>query len=230
MSDKVTRPHILIIEDDEHINQIIYDMLKQEGFLCTQAFSGTEGKLHVTNHSYQLILLDLMLPGLSGDEFMVELRQNLHSDTPVIVLSSREKLDHKLALFDLGADDYVTKPFDLAELLARIQVHIRRKQFDTSSFYQHKALTMNNDTLSVAINQTPLTVTRREYKIMEMFLRNPTRVFTKQDLYELAWDEPYLGEDKTITVHISNIRHKIKTLTEEPYIDTVWGIGFRLNP
>ncbi len=102
---------------------------------------------------------------------MVELRQNLHSDTPVIVLSSKEKLDHKLALFDLGADDYVTKPFDLAELLARIQVHIRRKQIKPTSFYQHKALTLTIETMTVAINQTPLTVTRREYKIIELFLK-----------------------------------------------------------
>lgn len=230
MSEKMNQPSILIIEDDEHINNIIYDVLRKENFLCTQAFSGTEGKMNVTHHVYELILLDLMLPGISGEDFMYELRSELKCDTPVIVLSAKEKLDHKLNLFDLGADDYVTKPFEVEELLARINVHVKRNsKTESISTFMHKSLLLETHTMSIKVKKATLNLTRQEYKIMELLLKNPTRVFTKQDLYELAWDDIYIGEDKTITVHISNIRNKIRAHTEENYIDTVWGIGFRLS-
>lgn len=230
MGEGIKQPSILIIEDDEHINNIIYDVLRKENFLCTQAFSGTEGKMNVTHHVYELIILDLMLPGLSGEDFMYELRSELKCDTPVIVLSAKEKLDHKLNLFDLGAEDYVTKPFEVEELLARINVHVKRNtKTESISTFMHKNLLLDTDTMSVRVKKATLNLTRQEYKIMELLLKNPTRVFTKQDLYELAWDDIYIGEDKTITVHISNIRNKIRAHTEETYIDTVWGIGFRLT-
>ncbi|MBO0994634.1 response regulator transcription factor [Bacillus sp. SD088] len=226
----MNRPRILIIEDDEHINNIIYDVLRKENFLCTQAYSGSEGKMNVTRHMYELIVLDLMLPGLTGEAFMYELRTELKCDTPVIVLSAKEKLDHKLNLFDLEADDYVTKPFEVEELLARINVHLKRNaKTESVSQYKHKNLLLDSDTMSVRVNNVELNLTRREYKIIELLVKNPTRVFTKQDLYEFAWEDMYIGEDKTITVHISNIRHKIRNHTEETYIDTVWGIGFRLS-
>lgn len=220
---------ILIIEDDEHINQIVYDTLKNEGFNCTQAYSGTEGMLHVKQSNFDLIILDLMLPGVSGEAFMMKLRKELHLTTPVIVLSAKEKLDEKLTLFDLGADDYVTKPFELEELLARINVLLKRTaNKESMPTYRHKDLSLETNAMHVIVKGHALNLTRQEYKIIELLLNHPTRVFTKQDLYELAWDEIYLGEDKTITVHISNIRSKIKAYTEEPYIDTVWGIGFKL--
>jgi DNA-binding response OmpR family regulator len=231
MGDKKRQPHILIIEDDEHINNVIYNALRQENIMGTQAFSGSEGKMHIIQHEYQLIILDLMLPGISGESFIHELREDLKSDIPVIVLSAKDKLDHKLNLFALGADDYVTKPFEIEELLARIYVHVKRKEINQFvSEYRHKNLVLNNDTHSIKVNGTELNLTRQEYKIVELLVKNKTRVFTKQDLYELAWEEHYIGEDKTITVHISNIRNKIKQHDEEAYIDTVWGIGFRLSP
>lgn len=230
MCDEMNQPSILIIEDDEHINNIIYDVLRKENFVCTQAYSGSEGKMNVTRYVYELIILDLMLPGLSGEDFMYELRKELKCDTPVIVLSAKEKLDHKLNLFELGADDYVTKPFEVEELLARINVHLKRvSKTESASPYRHKNLLLESDTMSVRVNNAELNLTRQEYKIIELLVKNPTRVFTKQDLYELAWDDLYIGEDKTITVHISNIRNKIRIHTEETYIDTVWGIGFRLS-
>ena len=230
MYDEVNQSKILIIEDDENINNIIYDVLQKENFLCTQAYSGSEGKMHVTRQEYQLIILDLMLPGLSGEAFMYELRTELKLTTPVIVLSAKEKLDHKLNLFALGANDYVTKPFEIEELLARINVHIKRKSISEPVLqYRHKNLLLDCGTLSVKVNHAELNLTRQEYKIVELLLQNPTQVFTKQELYELAWDDIYMGEDKTITVHISNIRHKIKQHTDDVYIETVWGIGFRLS-
>lgn len=222
---------ILIMEDDEHINNVIVNALRQENILCTQAFSGSEGKLHVTLREYDLIILDLMLPGLSGESFIQELRTELQSDIPVIVLSAKDKLDNKLHLFSLGADDYVTKPFEIEELLARIHVHVKRKIINKTGYhYQHKNMILHEDTRSVTVNGTELSLTKQEYNILHILVKNKSRVFTKQDLYELAWDDHYIGEDKTITVHISNIRNKIKQYDKETYIDTVWGIGFRLSP
>ncbi|WP_227994995.1 response regulator transcription factor [Oceanobacillus sp. CFH 90083] len=230
MDIEMKQPHILIIEDDVHINNIISDVLQKENFLCTQSFSGSEGKMNVHQQVYDLIILDLMLPGLSGEEFMCELRTNLNCDTPVIVLSAKEKLDHKLNLFDLGADDYVTKPFEVEELLARIYVHIKRNsQSNSPGTHKYKNLVLDSETMCVTIHHSELNLTRQEYKIIELLVKNPARVFTRQDLYELAWDDIYMGEDKTISVHISNIRNKIKQFDEEKYIDTVWGIGFRLS-
>lgn len=222
--------NILIIEDDQHINQIVYETLTNDGFKCIQAYSGTEGMLHVKQKNFDLIVLDLMLPGLTGEEFMKELRTELRATIPVIVLSAKEKLNQKLNLFDLGADDYVTKPFDLEELLARINVHLKRTTDNKAvASLKHKNLSLEIEERRVLVKEHALNLTRQEYKIIELLLKNPTRVFTKQDLYELAWEEMYLGEDKTITVHISNIRNKLKAYTEEPYIDTVWGIGFKLS-
>ncbi|WP_206098799.1 response regulator transcription factor [Paenibacillus paeoniae] len=230
MNNDTNQPNILIVEDDEHINNIIFDVLQRENFICTQAYSGSEGIMNVTRQEYQLIILDLMLPGLSGEDFMHQLRVNLSVDTPVIILSAKDKLDHKLNLFKLGAVDYVTKPFEVEELLARIHVHLNRtSRTESVTPYRHKNLVLNSETMSVKVNHTDLKLTRQEYKILELLVKNPQRVFSKQDLYELAWEDIYIGEDKTITVHISNIRNKIKQHDEQTYIDTVWGIGFRLK-
>ncbi|OZU87021.1 DNA-binding response regulator [Virgibacillus indicus] len=230
MLNEIQQSRILIIEDDEHINQIVCDMLRKENFQCTQAYSGSEGMMNAERNKYALIILDLMLPGLSGEKFMERLRNILNCTTPVIVLSAKEKLDQKLNLFDLGADDYLTKPFELEELLARVYVHIKRNSKSESvSSYKHKDLILETNTMRVMVKGHALNLTRQEYKIIELLLKNPTRVFTKQDLYVLAWDDIYIGEDKTITVHISNIRHKIKAHTDDPYIETVWGIGFKLS-
>lgn len=228
---------LLIIEDDAQINQILYDGLTQEGYTCTQAYSGSEGLLQLERSEFQLILLDLMLPGLSGERFMQEMleiqemREQRQSAIPVIVLTAKDQLDHKLNLFALGAVDYVTKPFALSELTARIQVHIKREQAPSApSSYRYKQLQLDGETYRVTLADQEIILTRQEYKILEVLVKHPQRVYTKQDLYELAWDEPYLGEDKTITVHISNIRNKLKGCSSDSYIDTVWGIGFRMSP
>lgn len=222
---------ILIVEDDEHINTILHDGLTAAGYQCTRAYSGSEGMLNLAEREYHLIVLDLMLPGLSGEAFMHRLREEMRSRVPVIVLSAKDQLGNKLDLFTLGADDYVTKPFELEELLARIQVHIQRTAaVEPVNEFRYKNLVLDCTAYSVRIHGIALPLTRQEFRIVELLVRNPTRVFTKQDLYELAWEEIYLGEDKTITVHVSNIRSKIKAHDSESYIDTVWGIGFRLSP
>ncbi len=224
------QPNILVIEDDEHINHIISDVLEKENYLCTKAFSGSEGKMNLIHQTFDLIILDLMLPGLSGEQLMKDMREELKIGTPVIVLSAKEELNHKLNLFELGADDYVTKPFEVEELLARVNVQLKRlSNSESASQYRHKQLVLDTKKMSVYVDENELSLTKQEYKIIELLMKNPTQVFTKQDLYELAWEDTYIGEDKTIAVHISNIRNKIKRYSDESYIDTVWGIGFRLS-
>ena len=224
------KPSILIIEDDVHINQIVRDALMRQGLQCTQAYSGTEGLLLAQQRAFNLIILDLMLPGLSGEDFIKTLRLELDKNTPVIILSAKDKLDHKLELFSYGADDYMTKPFEAMELVARVQAQLKRSsEKEHINTFSHKGLELDINNFSAVIHGESLALTRKEFKLLELLIKHPTRIFTKQDLYELAWDEVYIGEDKTITVHISNLRQKIKAQTDEPYIDTVWGIGFRLS-
>ncbi len=221
---------ILIIEDDTNINNLIAETLNKANFSCVQAFSGTEGLLHVQNNKFSLILMDLMLPGMAGEELLPKLK-SLNS-TPVIVISAKDSLDSKIDLLNAGAEDYITKPFELDELIARVNVQIRRfsaKSDDVQETVSHKGLTLIPLNLSAQINGNDISFTKHEYKILELLMKNPTRVFSKQDIYDYAWEDYYIGEDKTVNMHISNIRKKLRTCSEEEFIETVWGIGFKLS-
>lgn len=227
---------ILIAEDDNGINGMLQTALTREGYECVGAYSGTEALMHIRQASerknisegYALVILDLMLPGMEGQEVLRQLRE--FTDIPVIVLSAKDALDTKIDLLTLGANDYMTKPFELPELLARVMVQLRNaRQEGTSPLYlSHRFLTFDGNKKLCAVNGEPLPLTAQELRIMELFLRHPGRVFSKNEIYEYAWDDFYIGEDKTINVHISNIRQKLKQYTEEEYIETVWGLGFRL--
>ena len=188
---------ILIVEDDTDINNLLYTALQKAGYETVQAFSGTEARMlfQMDKAGFSLILLDLMLPGISGEEVLAQIRKQ--GNTPVIVLTAKDGLDEKIGLLTSGADDYITKPFEIQEVLARIQVQLRHMQ--------------------------------QEFAILELLLEHPKQVFSKEEIFEYAWDEHYMGETKTLDVHISNIRKKIKAVTQEEYIDTVWGIGYRLH-
>lgn len=224
---------ILIVEDDMNINNMIKEVLHKEGYDCTQAFSGTEAVLCAKVQTYDLILLDLMLPGMSGDSFLKIYRKE--AQTPVIVLSAKDELDSKVDLLSSGADDYLTKPFELRELIARINVQLRRHallsadQSGEEDILKHKDLILNKSTMEVKLYEDVISVTRQELKILELLMSYPNKVFSKQDIYDYAWEDYFIGEDKTINVHISNIRQKLKKYTSEDYIDTVWGIGFKLS-
>lgn len=219
---------ILIIEDNSDISNMINDALTKNGYSCTQAYSGTEGLLRIEHDSYDLILLDLMLPGMCGEELIKHIKPQ--NTTPVIILSAKDELDSKVSLLVNGADDYITKPFELKELLARISVQIRRISGGTSSdVLKYKDLTLDKDNFVVTLGSMDIPFTKQEFKILELLMSYPNKVFSKQDIYNYAWDEYYIGEDKTINVHISNIRQKLKKYTEQEYIETVWGIGFKLS-
>ncbi len=222
--------NILIIEDDSDISNLIAEALKKAGYSCTQAFSGTEGLLYLEKESYALVILDLMLPGMSGENVLSKLREK--QQVPVIVVSAKDSLDSKVDLLTSGADDYLTKPFEVQELVARAGVWIRRSASGAPSEQEqtlrYRDLELNRSSFTATVCRKPLSLTRQEFRILELLLSHPDRVFSKQEIYDYAWEDIYLGEDKTINVHISNIRKKLKAVTEQEYIETVWGIGFRL--
>ena len=200
---------ILIVEDDNNINQMVYEMFNKCGYKCTSAFSGTEALLRMENSNFDLIILDLMLPGMPGDEVLKNIREK--SKVPVIVLSAKDELDTKVDLLKLGANDYMTKPFALKELEARALVQLRdSKENSQDGIIEFNNLKYDIQKKQVTIDGQSLSLTVHELKIMELLLHHPGRVFSKNEIYEYAWDDYYIGEDKTINVHISNIRQKIK--------------------
>lgn len=220
---------ILIIEDDTDINNMTADALCKAGYACTQAFSGTEGLLHIEHEPFDLVVLDLMLPGMNGEALLPQIKAK--QAVPVLVVSAKDSLDSKIDLLTAGAEDYMTKPFDIRELVARAGVQIRRfsgEPLAKQTVLAYKDLELHTDTFTVRAGGCSIELTKQEFKILELLLSNPERVFSKQDIYNYAWDDLYIGEDKTINVHISNIRKKLKAVSDTEYIETVWGIGFRL--
>ena len=220
---------ILIIEDDTNINNMVSEYLTGSGYLCTQAFSGSEGALRFSMEEFDLILLDLMLPGMTGEELI----RTFAGKVPVIVLSAKNELDSKVELLTAGANDYICKPFDLKELLVRIQVQLRSLPAsnlpDAQTELHYKEWILDPETQKMTAAGLPVELTLHEFRILELLMKHPKKVFTKQLIYEYAWEEDYFVEDKTINVHISNIRSKLKPSQTDSYIQTVWGMGFKLS-
>ena len=215
---------ILIIEDDKDINDLLATALSKAGYRTRQAWSGTEGELllKLDREAYALVLLDLMLPGLSGEELLARIRQ-MDASLPVIILTAKDELDEKINLLVAGADDYITKPFEIKEVVARVAVQLRHAVADVPS-KSGKA----GENQTKAENYTGQGDTTNTYIAGPVKIEH-RQVFAKEDIFEYAWDEPYIGETKTLDVHISNIRKKIKKLTDDEYIETVWGIGYKMK-
>lgn len=223
---------IMVVEDDADINQLLARILRQADYQVTQAFSGSEAALRLTQETPDLILLDLMLPGMSGEALLEKLRSENALNVPVLVLSAKNAVSDKVSLLKRGADDYITKPFEPEELLARIEASLRRAGKDSVSERPlvHRALTLSPGERRVTLDGQPLTLTAHEFDILALLMRQPEKVYSRESLYEQVWHGGYYGENNTVNVHVSNIRKKLKAIDPDAdYIETVYGIGFKMR-
>lgn len=218
-------PDILIIDDDAHINDIVSKALKAEGYAVSQAYSGTEALMLLSRSKPDLILLDLMLPGLSGEELLPQIK-----DIPVIVVSAKADVTNKVELLVGGAADYITKPFDMQELLARIMVQLRKSgSYTEKALIEYGDIALDTDKHILISDGREQKLTRTEFAIMKLLLCNPGQVVAKLTILDrISMDTPDCTED-SLKIHIYNLRKKLKVLTGREYISSVWGIGFMLN-
>ncbi len=244
---------ILIIEDDREIATLLSTYLTKNGYETTARYDGVGGLNELKAHTkdYGMILLDMMLPGFSGEELLPKFRAV--TDIPVIVISAVSALDSRMAMMRAGADDYIIKPFELPDVLVRIEAVARRYQLQlrmedgsasglrignagssTAEGSQVKNLTYGNIVLDqsnslVTVKGQELSLTAREYQILELLLENPKKLFSKANLFESIWNEEYFPEDQSLKVHMSNLRSKLRKKDDFDYIETVWGMGYRLR-
>lgn len=226
--------HILLVEDDPEIRQMLRNCLIQEQYQVTCAADGKEACDLFARISFHLVLLDLRIPKVSGLEVLAYIRQR--SVVPVLILSAKDSEGDKTLGLGLGADDYITKPFSIAEVLARIHANIRRTvQYDAPAPVSAPPLTAGDLVLSpcdhtlTKVGQ-PVDLTAKEFDILRLLMEHPKRVFTKAQLYNLVWQDPYCGDENAVNVHISRLRSKLEDNPRSPrYILTVWGIGYKLG-
>ena len=230
---------ILIVEDDTDINHLLKKILAKNEYDTVQAFSGTEAKLLLQMETPDLILLDLMLPGMSGEELISVIREEMELDTPVIVLSAKAALESKVRALRGGADDYLTKPFEADEVLARVYAALRRsgtrqeggsgKEENETEEYTYKKLHLLHKSRKVTVGGKEISLTMHEYDILYLLIKDPGKVYSRETLYEQVWNGGYYGEDNTVNVHVSNLRKKLASADAgEEYIRTVWGVGFKM--
>ncbi len=218
---------ILIVEDDPQISELLSGFLQQNGCETITAADGDTASLLLKKQNYDIVLMDLMLPKRSGEELIRELRR--YSEAPVIVISARSMLETRLEMLRIGADDYILKPFDLNEVLVRIQVVLRRSGTASSDVISCGGLTLNSADKCVAYNGDAIALTAKELMLLQLFMEHPKKVYSKANLYESVWNDTYYYEDNTVNVHVSNLRSKLKKASGRDFIETVWGIGYRLR-
>lgn len=224
--------YIMIIEGEPDISGLLVKILQEAGYRTCQAFSGTEAELLLEKSVPDLILLDLMLPGMSGEELLDKIREQFQYDVPALVLSAKSSLSDKVTLLKIGADDYITKPFEPEEVLARVQAALRRagKNPQLPRSLSHKNLVLFPEARRAVAGGEELSLTAHEYDILFLLMQNPDKVYSRENLYELVWHGGYYGENNTVNVHVSNLRRKLKAVDpENEYIQTVYGIGFKLR-
>lgn len=216
--------HILIVDDDVHIGNMLEEVLRKEGYLVSRAYSGTEAIWTLAAAKPDLVLLDLMLPGLSGEELLSRIE-----GIPVIVVSAKGDVEDKVALLLGGAADYVTKPFEIKELLARIAVALRRPRAAVAAKIFFEELCLNTAAREAAAGQKKIRLTRTEYAILKLLMENPTQVLTKSKLLDRISEETPDCTENSLKMHVSNLRKKLREAGGREYIEAVWGIGFRLK-
>lgn len=216
---------ILVIEDDPTINALLCGILSKSGYETENATDGITGLRMAMEGDHDLILMDLMLPMKSGEEILRTLRET--KKTPVIILSAKNDVHNRIELLRLGADDFICKPFDIDEVILRIEAVLRRVE-DKKDSLSYKDMKIDKDSKRIYIGDNELVCTAMEYAILELMLSNPNKIFSKRNLFESVTGEDYMSEENTMNVHMSNLRKKIGKLTDEPYIDTVYGMGYRM--
>lgn len=216
--------HILIVDDDIHINNMLETVLTKEGYRVSHAYSGTEALLVLSSGKPDLILLDLMLPGLNGEEVLPKI-----SGIPVIVVSAKVDVKDKVSLLLNGAADYITKPFDIDELLARITVQLRKvSQRTANAILEYDDIIMDTSVHTVHIADTEVKLTKTEFAILKLLMENPTQVITKTILLDRISEDTPDCVESSLRVHISNLRKKLRSASGKDYIEAVWGIGFKM--
>lgn len=216
--------HILIVDDDIHINSMLEEVLMKEGYKVSHAYSGTEAVLVLSSCKPDLILLDLMLPGLSGEDVLSKI-----NGIPVIVVSAKADVKDKVSLLLNGAVDYITKPFDIDELLARIIVQLRKVSLiNSNQILQYDDIILNTDIHNVQIENVEVKLTKTEFAILKLLMENPTQVITKTVLLDRISEDTPDCMESSLRVHISNLRKKLRYVSGKDYIEAVWGIGFKM--
>lgn len=215
--------NIAIIDDDVHIGDMLEEILNEEGYAVLRAYSGTEALFLLEKNNVDLILLDLMLPGLTGEEVMKHIK-----NIPVIVLSAKADTSDKVNLLLSGASDYLTKPFDPKELLARITVQLRKSENKSDDLsISEGEIRIDGLSSEVTVNGTPVKLTRTEQAILKLLMSNPDQVISRSVLLEkISYDTPDCTE-RSLKQHISNLRRKLMEISGRDHIETVWGIGFK---
>ena len=221
----VIMKNILIIDDDIHIGNVLEEALTKEGYGVFRAYSGTEALFVLSGEKADLVLLDLMLPGLNGEEILPQIK-----GIPVIVVSAKVDVENKVDLLLGGAVDYVTKPFNTKELLARIAVHLRNAaNTSINSSLAFDDIILNMDTHNVTVNSAEIKLTRTEYAILKILIQNQTQVVTKSLLLDRISEDTPDCTESSLKMHISNLRKKLREVTDKDYIEAVWGIGFKMR-
>lgn len=216
---------ILIVEDNIDIHNLIKEVLEKAKYKVLDSYSGTEALMVLERKQVDLILLDLMLPGLNGEEIVKKIK-----DIPIIVISAKISAEDKVNVLLNGANDYITKPFSTEELLARIQVQLRIKEGRRENkILVYKDMVLDETNHAICIQEKQIHLTKTEFAILKQLLLNPKQVVTKSKLLELIGQDTLDGDENSLKVHISNIRKKIRKITEEEYIESVWGIGFKIH-
>ncbi|EHL06806.1 response regulator receiver domain protein [Desulfitobacterium hafniense DP7] len=231
---RIVMKNILIIEDDVNIAELERDYLQLNGYQVDIVLDGATGLKKAVSGAYDILIVDLMLPQLDGFEIIKEVRKKL--EIPIIVLSARSEDIDKIRGLDYGADDYLTKPFSPAELMARIRSHLKRYERLTGKnqspeVINHRGLEINTASHKVSVNGKEVQFTAKEYELLLFFASNPNILFSKERIFDLLWGAEYYGDLATVPVHIQKIRKKIERDPANPeYIETVWGTGYRFNP
>ena len=223
------RQKILIVEDDADISALLVKIMEGAGYQVRQAFSGTEALFCMERELPDCVLLDLMLPGMTGEEVLEQIRQEQKKEMPVLILSAKVSVQDKVKLLRLGADDYITKPFSMDELFARVQAHLRREKRSSHKSRGHftRELIIDYSQRTVIIKNKKIDFSNKEFEIIKLLSMNAGQIFDREKIYEVVWGFEANGDSAVIKEHIRKIRMKLARYSENEYLETVWGVGYR---